>query len=862
MGRRGNNNSGGGGPLLTGHLQDIDLELELLKRKREMIEQQQQLLVMEQQFQTSRHSYDQMRYDEPVQQGSNRDFTHLYETGTKHRTQFGRKRQAENQWQYDSAPKRTSQKKKNPPQFNQHGSGYSGSGNFRAQKPYQGQGFNQGSKFSPRAPAPLMDVKIPKQSIGQRIANQKAPPKPAKKDFAPSKVSKPKAPPAPNKLASLPVTERKTLVAAASASTEADVSRMLLPDREPTPQVTGRLELGLGAIMKNIRALIAGQPQHASVLRSIQLQRVMKQAVRERIRTVMLGKVVGSLPDILAIYREEFPEETDADVLNIALEAGGISAPDQTVKTKFIKSGDPNEFFKVNMSSLLETKLNEMFSKLEELYGDNAPANDEPAEEQTDLDKNKEVDLENKENGPEHMKESSDLENNIENALENNKDDPENNKDDTENKEGGKEIEKNEDADLEKNTKIELQKNIELDLVKNKEEHNKNKEFTQEYKDFLNSTIKVYEVKRVIPKLIKRYVPYIVKLLSLDVSYQTTKAAIIMKANEKAVNIHGAKGPEQGQGDATIAPPTPKTPNEQRQMYNLPYYVKIMGRPTLPKRKVMQVFLSKFNPQSIKKHRTIHNLLFVGFAEKTDFDVMVGADGTIIGRSTLSIRICTNQTPRESNGENNESNDASFVKTEDQNDNDIITPELDGQITDLLSAIRKSEEEEIANKENGEINEIKEGEEKPLTENNSEEVNMEQGDNKNDEENAGNEENVDENITEGKQGEEISEDIDTQNSEAAKETETQDEKVDNETENPEVTDLNKEENLQESNGGADQNSNEKTPTTTEEQSDDRVGELKSNGNGRSTPSRMSARLANVTPSTIRTRRASRLASQN
>lgn len=45
----------------------------------------------------------------------------------------------------------------------------------------------------------------------------------------------------------------------------------------------------------------------------------------------------------------------------------------------------------------------------------------------------------------------------------------------------------------------------------------------------------------------------------------------------------------------------------------------------------MQGFLSQYNPQSIKKHRTIHNLLFVGFTEKADFDVMVGADGTVIG---------------------------------------------------------------------------------------------------------------------------------------------------------------------------------------------------------------------------------------
>ena len=265
-----------------------------------------------------------MRYDEP---SSNRDFTHMYGTGSKHRSQFGRKRQAENQWQYDSAPKRTPPKKK--PQFNQNGSGNSGSGN-RNPRPNQGQS---------QKPAPLMEIKVPKQSIGQRIANQKAPPKAPQKNFTPSKVSKPKAPAAPNKLASHSVTERKSLVAAAMGKSSDDMSRMLLPDRVPSQQVSGRLELALGAIMKNIKGLIEAKTEHAPLLRSLQLQRVMKQAVRERIRTVMLGKVVGSLIEILAIYREEFPEETDADIMNIALEASGVSAPDVPAKPKFIESG-------------------------------------------------------------------------------------------------------------------------------------------------------------------------------------------------------------------------------------------------------------------------------------------------------------------------------------------------------------------------------------------------------------------------------------------------------------------------------------------------------------------------------------------
>ncbi|KAJ8706092.1 hypothetical protein PYW07_010869 [Mythimna separata] len=862
MGRRGNNNSGGNGPLMTGHLQDIDLELELLKRKREMIEQQQHLLVMEQQFQT-RHSYDQMRYDEPVQHGSNRDFAHLYEPGPKHRAQFGRKRQAEYQWQYDSAPKRTPPKKKSPPQFsvNQHGSGNK---NFRPQKPHQGQGFNQGSKFSPRAPAPLMAVKIPKQSIGQKIANQKAPPKTGQKDSTLSKVSKQKAAPAPNKLASLPVAERKSLVAAASK--DADMSRMLLPDRVPSQQVSGRLELALGAIMKNIRALITAQPQHASVLRSTHQQRVMKQTVRERIRTVMLGKVVGSLTDILAIYREEFPEETDADVLNIALEAGGIAAPDQNLSTKFIKTEDFGEFFKVNMSTLLETQLNEMFSKLEEIYGSDVPAVN-PTEEQTSLENNKEGELEmNKENDLENNKES-DLENNKEGEFENNKEnDVETNKEsELENKEESSE--NNKDTEQENNQETELQNNKEtkqekkegdievkkepkavLDLVKKREEHNKNREFTPEFKDFLNTNIKVYDVKRMIPKLIKRYIPYIVKLMSFDTTYQNTKALIAKKANEQAVKKLGTMMAEQGQGDSASANTTPKKPAaESRQFYNLPYYVKIMGRPSLPKRKVMQTFLAQYNPQSVKKHRTVHNLLFVGFNEKADCDVIVGADGTVIGRNTLSIRICPKASgPKESNGENADvSQDSVNAGGEEQKDGDILSPELDGQITDLLSSIRKSEEEDAA-KENGEANENNTGEDQPQVENNAEDVEMKDvGDN----ENAGDEENNDENVTEENQGDDFTEDVDVPNSASA-----------NGTEEPAVTDdSNKEENSQEANEA--QKASEKTPTKTEQQSDDKLGELK-NVTGRSTPSRTSARLASVTPSSIRTRRASRAAPQN
>lgn len=74
-------------------------------------------------------------------------------------------------------------------------------------------------------------------------------------------------------------------------------------------------------------------------------------------------------------------------------------------------------------------------------------------------------------------------------------------------------------------------------------------------------------------------------------------------------------------------------------------FFQIMGKPKLPSKSEMNNFLQKFKPKSIKKHRTIHNLLFIGFMEKSSFDAIVNADGTVIGKfnylsiSTKSFRV-------------------------------------------------------------------------------------------------------------------------------------------------------------------------------------------------------------------------------
>lgn len=60
--------------------------------------------------------------------------------------------------------------------------------------------------------------------------------------------------------------------------------------------------------------------------------------------------------------------------------------------------------------------------------------------------------------------------------------------------------------------------------------------------------------------------------------------------------------------------------------------MQIVGSPSLPTRDVMQKFLEEFNPKSIKKHKRRHNLLFVGFAEKKNFDDIIDKNGTTLGK--------------------------------------------------------------------------------------------------------------------------------------------------------------------------------------------------------------------------------------
>lgn len=148
------------------------------------------------------------------------------------------------------------------------------------------------------------------------------PPAPVRKDFNPTKVTKQrsrtsylkKTPMSANQQNSSYVPTKFNEAKTASPVKE-DALLILHHDVQPSLQLTGRLELALGSILKVIKKLDPINFTHLST-HAVQCK-VIKQIIRERIRSVMMGKNVGHMQDIVAQYREKYPVETDAEVLKL-----------------------------------------------------------------------------------------------------------------------------------------------------------------------------------------------------------------------------------------------------------------------------------------------------------------------------------------------------------------------------------------------------------------------------------------------------------------------------------------------------------------------------------------------------------------
>lgn len=188
-------------------------------------------------------------------------------------------------------------------------------------KRYSGSSRGGKKPFAPRLSPPRPNFKRAPEPLFSAPKSYRRPPPPAreKKEFYPSKVSKSSGAP-PVKLASYQPAERKRLVTAAVASGAARGADppVLRADREPTHLMVGRLELALGAVMKDVKS---AHPQHAALFQQQHVLRAMKQLVRDRIRTAMIGKPVSHTADILAAYYQMFPLGQDDDVMTKGLMA-------------------------------------------------------------------------------------------------------------------------------------------------------------------------------------------------------------------------------------------------------------------------------------------------------------------------------------------------------------------------------------------------------------------------------------------------------------------------------------------------------------------------------------------------------------
>lgn len=126
---------------------------------------------------------------------------------------------------------------------------------------------------------------------------------------------------------------------------------ILQPDRVPTQQMAGRLELVLGNILKDIKQNYEDKKEFSRAFNGPLAKRKMKQAIRERLRAVMLNKPVGAVSTIMDIYRAAHPEDTDIEIVKIAMENTSDFDDDQKARIK----GSGTKHFVMSLSKVFTT---------------------------------------------------------------------------------------------------------------------------------------------------------------------------------------------------------------------------------------------------------------------------------------------------------------------------------------------------------------------------------------------------------------------------------------------------------------------------------------------------------------------------
>ncbi|XP_026483976.2 uncharacterized protein LOC113392000 [Vanessa tameamea] len=873
-----------GGPLMTNHLRDLDIELELLKRKREIIQQEQEMLSRfssKRQYDYEHRSNTYDRQESNIRQFNTNNFTTRYDgpsnSGNFTRPQ-GVKRQAPNQyWQPPSAPKRfTAPQKINPWQTSNPRQELG----FPIRKPFPSQAGNIGGSIRP-----LMSIR---PSISQRIQKKN---QVTRKDFKPTKVTKPKPHQAPNKLSTHAVAETKKLVSQVDTiDKKVESDQILRVDKTPTVQMKGRLELALGTIMKEIKNEHCADPKDIEHFQSPFIQRLLKHAIRTRIRSVMIDQVVGNFSDIVTKYRKKFPKETDLELVQIAKDAQSLSSKSVGV-AQLIESDDPQEFYNKNMLKALYIKFDEIFDNLEKLY----------------------------------QNKGKDLEEYIKNMPEPKKVDKTQNQS-NENINPGKE-------------KINLENLIgDGDTIK---VINERLEKVKIYREFMDELI-----EQRLPKILPKFKDALLSIILTDKEFLVTKSMIIsqlkkkvnrsfdkdidveftspspymmtassspdttvkksMNTSETSTDSSVAKlsdtkaTPTDNSSDAgkslvspaqsspiksstnatpkTIANNTAASPNMSTEQATpkIPsktddlHYVKLISRPNLPARAVIYDFLKQFKPTSIKKHKSINNLLVIGFTNKEDFDKILAVNESVVGNATIIIKASEQVTKTKQSTPSQEEGDESVAKSANNSflDDSLLGSDLDSQISDLLTSIRKANESDECPDANNSDDKIDTTGKTEKTQANIKSTT----DNINTTETskcvdaAKTEEKLDTAEADDKMKADNNE---KKTNKDAVETEPVmvKEKVQDTTNitNTNITTPVEEKNQKElqiiTEPSEEQKNNTEISSLTEKPDGDKLKDtLKESG--RATPTRTSSRLASSTPSTIRTRRASRLVQNN
>ncbi|CAG4975162.1 unnamed protein product [Colias eurytheme] len=832
----GRENNQQGGPLMTNHLRELDIELEILKRKRDMIQQEHQLLNRERQFNLKRQ-YQQ----EPSSSYSQNSYRANYDDSSNYYRPQGTKRQA-----VEPQPLRRYE----PPQRVEPW----------AQSSAPPKPKNYHNPKPPLQPQPLLSLYMDPQKLNFKQSkpnfpnrqNSKPPPKslPPRKDFNPTKVTKPK-------LRTTFIEKPQTVAPAKKLLVDDDV--ILQPNVKASPQMNGRLELALGMIMKDIKQF---EPSGTNPSLTFFVLKMIKKIIRGRIRGVMIGKVVGNVQDIVDTYRKKYPKDTDTELFELGKQAHDYNLASLGEKSNF-ESEEPKKYFRMNITKLLSKKLEEIFNHAKDMYA-------------------------NKNNPAVIMK----LMDNVADITEKNEDDP----------------------------------NATIPVAPEKdnlgvEEIEKNIAKAESYAKLMEALI-----EEKLPKLLPRFKSNMLTVLDVDKEYYDSKAKIeeetiklavklmsnkidLTKADNKKIDtvvicdspkvidlcqeeetkIIDAENTEKSEDKPTpvdqntetvaatpdisvqqitksSASPLPNTPSK---IIDYPYFVKLIGRPELPSRQAVYDFLEQFKPASIKKHKTVSNLLVLGFNEKEGFDKILEASGKIIGTNTLiakaSEKVATTPLNTPVRNETNNSVDKTDKtnKTEPDQSKDtsintsgtsLLSSDLDEQISNLLTTIRQTDELNTSDNSKKDTEskdtEVKEKDEScdatildapdvPASDDKA--VAMEpiaEEDEKLEDKEEGNKTIEDKITPEESKEQEQKKDVPNDNNVANKtdDTNKDDASVDN----------------GEKNGD----------TIKEEISEDKDPKNSLKDSGRATPTRASARLATVTPSSIKTRRASRLALNN